>query len=70
MLEANAIVGAYPHVRVHVETGDLCASLAHDRGLGVLASTSQAQDATALARTRGDQSRIRCTDPVFQNHRG
>jgi hypothetical protein len=40
---------------VHIETGDLGVSLAHDRGLGSLAGTSQAQYATASARTRRDQ---------------
>ena len=43
VFEAIAIVGAHAHIRVHIETGDLCASLAYDRGLGILAGTSQAQ---------------------------
>jgi diguanylate cyclase (GGDEF)-like protein len=42
---------------VHVETGDVCASLAHDCGLGIFAGASQAQHATASARTGRDQPR-------------
>jgi hypothetical protein len=56
MFEAVAIIGAHAHVGMHVETGDLRASLAHDRSLGVLAGTSQAQHATASARTPRDQA--------------
>ena len=50
------IAAAHAHIRVHIETGDLRASLAYDCGLGVRTSTSQAQHATASARTRRDQS--------------
>jgi hypothetical protein len=41
---------------MHIETGDLRASLAYDCGLGILAGASQAQYATASARTRRDQA--------------
>jgi hypothetical protein len=41
---------------VHVETGDLRASLAYDRGFGIIAGTSQAQHATASAWTHRDQA--------------
>jgi hypothetical protein len=41
---------------MHIETGDFRASLAHDRGLGVLAGTSQAHNPTASARTSRDQA--------------
>ena len=37
MLEAVAVIGTHAHVRVNIETGDLRASLAYDRGLGILA---------------------------------
>jgi hypothetical protein len=56
VFEAGAVTGAHAHVGVHVETGDLCAPLANDRGLGTLAGTSQAQYATTSPRTRRDQS--------------
>ena len=55
MLEAIAVIGTHAHVGVHVETGDVCASLAHDRDLSVLAGTSQMQYATASARPSRDQ---------------
>ena len=56
VFKAVAIVGGHTHIRVHIETGHLRESLAHDRGLGILASTSQAQYATASARTRRNQA--------------
>jgi hypothetical protein len=56
VFEAVAVVGTHANVGVHIETGDLRASLARDRGLGVLAGTSQAQYATASARTSRDQT--------------
>ena len=56
MFQANAIVGTHAHVRMHVETGDLRASLAYDRGLGILAGASQPQYAATSARPRRDQS--------------
>jgi hypothetical protein len=56
MFQAVAIVGAHAHVGVYVETSDLRASLAYDCGLGILAGTSQAQYATASARTSRDQA--------------
>jgi hypothetical protein len=55
MLEANAIVGAYPHVRVHIKSGDIRASLAYDCGLGIFTGAAQTQHAAASAWTRGDQ---------------
>ena len=56
MLEAIAVIGTHAHVRVHIETGHLRASLAYDRGLGILACTAQAQYAAASTRARRDQS--------------
>ena len=56
MLEAIAVIGTHAHVRVHIETGHLRASLAYDRGLGILAGTSQAQYAAASARTRREKA--------------
>jgi hypothetical protein len=56
VFEAVAIVGAHAHVGVHVETGDLRASLAHDRSLGILADASQTRYAAASARPRRDQA--------------
>jgi hypothetical protein len=55
VLEAVSIFGTHAHVGVHVETGDIRASLAYDRGLGVLGGTSQTQHAAASARTSRDQ---------------
>ena len=54
VFEAVAIVGAHVHVCVNIETGDLRASLAYDRGLGILAGTSQAQHAATSPQTRRD----------------
>jgi hypothetical protein len=41
---------------MHIETGDLRASLAYDCGLGILAGTSQAQYAATSARGGCDQA--------------
>jgi hypothetical protein len=41
---------------MHIETGDLRASLAYDCGLGILAGTSQTQYAATSARTSRDQT--------------
>jgi hypothetical protein len=40
MFDAAAVIGTHTHVGVHVETGDLRASFAYDRGPGILAGTS------------------------------
>jgi hypothetical protein len=56
VLEAVAVIRAYANVRVNIETGDLRASFTYDRGLGILAGTSQTQYATASARTSRDQA--------------
>ena len=56
VFKANAVIGPHAHVGMHIETGDLRASLAYDRGLGILAGTSQTQYAATSARTSRDQA--------------
>jgi hypothetical protein len=56
MFEADAIIGAHAHVRVHVESGDVRAPFAHDHCFGILTAASQAQHAAAPAWTGGDQA--------------
>jgi hypothetical protein len=56
MFKAVAVTGTHAHVGMHIETGDVCAPFAYDRGLGVLAGASQAQHATASAWTSRDQA--------------
>ncbi len=56
MFQTIAVIGIHAHVGVEVETGNLGAPLAYDRGLGILASAAQAQYTTASARTRRDQT--------------
>jgi hypothetical protein len=56
VFKAVAVIGAHAHVGVHVEAGDVCAPLADDRGLGILAGASQAQHTAASARTCRDQA--------------
>jgi hypothetical protein len=56
MLEAIAIFGAHAQVGVHVESGDVRAPFAHDRGFGILTAAPQPQHAAASAWTGGDQA--------------